>query len=112
MLLMISDLGAEIPPTELPSPRADEAWTEKHRHLSQLVLEVGGQPVSQLDIYFLGDSITEWWPLMAKEVWDAEFGGLQVLNCGASGDRTENILYRITHGEFEQIRPKVIVLLA
>src|SRR5262249_23549417 len=108
----MTSFGPEIPPPDLPSPRPDVAWRDKHHRFTSLVLEASRQPAPQLDIYFLGDSITEWWPLMAKEVWDAEFGGLQVLNCGASGDRTENILYRITHGEFEQITPKGIVLLA
>ena len=109
---VMTDFDTAIPPTDLPQPRTDEAWLNKHHRLTSLVLEASRRPAPELDIYFLGDSITEWWPLMAKEVWDAEFGRLRVLNCGASGDRTENILYRITHGEFEQITPRVIVLLA
>jgi len=109
---MITGLESDSPPAKVPSPRPDEDWLNKHTYLISLVREASRQPPPQLDIYFLGDSITEWWPLMANEVWNAEFGRLRVLNCGASGDRTENILYRITHGEFEQITPRVIVLLA
>jgi len=65
-----------------------------------------------MDIYFLGDSLTEYWPQVAKEHWEKEFGQFQVLNCGVAGDTVQNVLYRITHGEFDGIHPKVIVLLA
>lgn len=91
-------------------PRLDQVWLEKHNFLTRLVFAASQQP--ELDIYFLGDSITEWWPVLGREVWEAEFGTLRVLNCGLSGDTTQNILYRIENGGFERISPKVVVLLA
>jgi beta-glucosidase len=69
------------------------------------VLQAGRKP--PLDIYFLGDSITEFWPELGREVWQAEFGKLHVVNCGVAGDTTQNILYRITHGELEHVSPRV-----
>ena len=88
----------------------DKQWIGKHNYLASLVLQASRKP--QLDIYFLGDSITEFWPELAKDVWTAEFGRMRVLNCGVSGDTTQNMLYRIIHGEFDHISPRVVVLLA
>ncbi len=104
-----SAFAAEAPP-DRPTPCLEKAWMNKHRYLTSLALQASHRP--RLDIYFLGDSITEFWPYDAKEVWHAEFGSMQVLNCGVAGDKTQNILYRVSQGEFEHLSPKVIVLLA
>ena len=104
----MAPFGSELPAQ--PESRADESWLARHKQRTDLVAEASQQP--SLDIYFLGDSITEYWPELAPELWQAEFGNLRVLNCGVSGDVTQNIIYRITHGEFERIAPKVVVLLA
>lgn len=90
--------------------RSEKQWHNKHNYLASLVRQASRKP--PMDIFFLGDSLTEFWPEMGKSVWAAEFGKLSVLNCGVAGDTTQNILYRITHGELDGIAPKVIVLLA
>lgn len=100
----------EPPRPDVPMPCFDKQWFGKHNYLCSLVLKASRNP--RLDVYFLGDSITEFWPFDGKEVWKAEFGKLQVLNCGVSGDTTQNILFRITHGELARIAPKVVVVLA
>jgi lysophospholipase L1-like esterase len=100
---------ADLPP-DTPFPSNDKWWYNYHNYLTGLVTQASSKP--RLDIYFLGDSITEFWPHLAKDVWDKEYGTLRVLNNGVRGDTTQNILYRITHGEFERIHPKVVVLLA
>lgn len=101
--------GAE-PAPDVPFPCMEKDWILKHKYLSSLVLQASHR--EQLDVYFLGDSITEFWPYDGKAVWQAEFGKLRVLNCGVSGDKTQNILLRITQGEFDRISPKVAVVLA
>jgi lysophospholipase L1-like esterase len=107
---MTSIFGIELPRPDQPEPRPDESWLAKHQERTRLVLEAS--QLAPLDIYFLGDSITEYWPELAPDLWRTEFGSLRVLNCGVSGDVTQNIIYRVSHGEFEQISPKVVVLLA
>ncbi|MGC3989903.1 MAG: GDSL-type esterase/lipase family protein [Chthoniobacteraceae bacterium] len=102
--------AAETPRADISTPCLEKAWFNKHNYLVSLVSEAQRKP--PLDIYFLGDSITEFWPALGTDVWKAEFGKMQVLNCGVAGDTTQNILYRITHGEFEHLTPKVIVVLA
>lgn len=109
--LLCGAVGAAEPlGADAPLPSYDKHWFDKHNYLAGLVLHSSRE--APLDIYFLGDSITEFWPILGKNVWQKEFGKMRVLNCGVAGDTTQNILYRITHGEFDRIAPKVVVVLA
>jgi lysophospholipase L1-like esterase len=61
-------------------------------------------------LLFLGDSITDAWPRRGKASWD-KFAPYDPADFGISGDRTEHVLWRITHGELEGIDPKVVVIM-
>ncbi len=106
----LTTFAADPPKPDVPQACLEKHWLGMHNYLTGLVRQASQKPA--LDIYFLGDSITEFWPTHGKQVWADEFGKLRVLNCGVSGDTTQNILYRITQGEFDRISPKVVVLLA
>jgi lysophospholipase L1-like esterase len=68
-----------------------------------------------IDVLFLGDSITDAWRSKGdrggKEVWDKNFAPLKAANFGIGGDRTQHVLWRIQNGELEGIEPKVAVLM-
>ena len=38
------------------------------------------------------------------------FGATQTLNLGFGWDRTQNVLWRLAHGEFEGLHPKTVVI--
>ena len=59
-------------------------------------------------VVFLGDSLTQKWDW---SVWDKTFARLRPLNAGVNGDRTENLLWRIEHGNLDGQRPSLLVLL-
>jgi lysophospholipase L1-like esterase len=61
-------------------------------------------------LLFLGDSITAGWGGQ-KAIWDAAFGAYQPANFGIGGDRTQHVLWRITNGELDGIKPKAVVLM-
>lgn len=61
-------------------------------------------------VLFLGDSITERWHI-APHIWEAYYGKYQPANFGIGGDRTQNVIWRIEHGELDGIAPKVTVLM-
>jgi lysophospholipase L1-like esterase len=88
------------------------------RHAAAVALMRSRQP----EIVMLGDSITHFWGgepdgehiagrRTAPEVWDRLFAGRRVVNLGYGWDRTENVLWRLQHGEFEGVAPKVAVLM-
>jgi len=61
-------------------------------------------------LLFLGDSITDAWPGRGKQSWQ-KFTPYKPADFGISGDRTEHVLWRITHGELDGIDPKVVVIM-
>jgi lysophospholipase L1-like esterase len=70
----------------------------------------------QIDIYFVGDSITRRWRATDYprflENWNKNFFGWNAVNYGWGGDTIQNILWRMQNGELDVVHPKVIVLLA
>lgn len=61
-----------------------------------------------VDVLFLGDSITEMWD---KSAWDGRFGKYRAANFGIGGDHTGNVLWRLKNDGMDKLRPKVVVLL-
>lgn len=64
-----------------------------------------------IDLVFLGDSITQGWEDAGKEVWDTYYSGRHAANFGMNSDHTQHVLWRIDHGNFEGIHPKTIIIL-
>jgi lysophospholipase L1-like esterase len=65
----------------------------------------------------IGDSITHFWGgepsdkrRNGPKAWAATFGERRVLNLGFGWDRTQNVLWRLDHGEFDGLRPKLVIL--
>lgn len=78
------------------------------RHLQKLE-EVKRTPDAQL--VFIGDSITQGWEKEGAPVWERYYKQYKAVALGFGGDRTENVLWRLQHGEVDGLRPKVAVLM-
>lgn len=65
---------------------------------------------ANINVLFYGDSITEGWDYMAREIWDSAYAPLGAANYGIGGDGTQNLLWRIINGEADYINPRLIVL--
>ena len=63
------------------------------------------------DLVFIGDSITQGWEKEGKPVFERNYTQYKALALGFGGDRTENVLWRLQHGEVDGIAPKVAVLM-
>jgi lysophospholipase L1-like esterase len=99
-----------VGPADRPAPRSDRNSRVAHEQL------LAKTKRGRIDAYFLGDSITRRWgatdypELLAH--WKASFFGWNAANFGWGGDGTQNILWRLEHGELEGLNPRVIVVLA
>lgn len=87
-------------------------WNDRHRQ----VMEMNRQ--SAPDILMIGNSITHYWggePIAnhtnGRKPWDKLFKGKNVRNLGFGWDRTENVLWRIYHGELDGYQAQNIFLL-
>jgi lysophospholipase L1-like esterase len=63
-----------------------------------------------INVVFLGDSITQGWGGEGKAVWEKRFAPLGSANFGIGGDSTRQVLWRIEHGLVDGLAPRVVVL--
>ncbi len=109
-LLSSPALAQTHPPADQPVERTDPNSRLAHEQLLAKAKHGG------IDLYFEGDSITRRWggtdyPEFLAH-WNKTFFGWNAGNFGWGGDTTQNILWRLQHGELDGVNPKVIVLLA
>ena len=62
----------------------------------------------EIDILWLGDSITEFWRDEGTQVYEEFFGEYKSYNFGIRGDCTQHLLWRVKNGELGNLSPKVI----
>jgi lysophospholipase L1-like esterase len=87
-----------------PVPR-DERWMGRHEGF------VAEAKQGDIDVLFMGDSITDGWRRAGQEIWEREYAPLKAANFGIGGDRTEHVLWRLRNGEAEGYQPKAVVLM-
>lgn len=80
--------------------------TERRHESFNVISKKGEAP-----LVFLGDSITAGWEGKGREVWEKYWAPLKAVNFGIGGDRTEHVLWRLEHGNFDGLKPKEIVLM-
>jgi lysophospholipase L1-like esterase len=106
-----TSLAGDKNPAATPSPREGKGGTDPNwlkRHIAFVAIAKKGD----VDVLFMGDSITDAWRgKAAKETWDKYFVPLKSANFGIGGDRTEHVLWRLQNGELDGIKPKVVVLM-
>lgn len=87
-----------------PVPR-DGSWLKRHEAMNERVKQ------GNVDLVFIGDSITQGWEGSGKEVWKEFYGERNAVNLGIGGDRTQHVIWRLDHGNLEGISPKVAVIM-
>lgn len=109
--------AAKAPAVKLPAQPADVAAPKLGNdgqpqagflksHESFVALAKKGEA----QVVFLGDSITAGWNGQ-KALFDKEYAQYKAVNFGIGGDRVQHVLWRVENGEFEGIKPKVVVLM-
>ncbi|WP_309380785.1 GDSL-type esterase/lipase family protein [Cerasicoccus frondis] len=90
------------------NPEMRNTWLDQHNSIEKRLKQSGSE------IVFIGDSITYNWASgsRGKSVWDKHYAKMGVFNMGISGDKTENILWRLQNGSLAEVNPKVAVVLA
>jgi lysophospholipase L1-like esterase len=105
------DKKAEKPnPATKSEPRMslqpDPGWLKRHQGFVAIAKN------GDVDVLFLGDSITDAWRgAAAKPTWEKYFAPMKAANFGIGGDRTQHVLWRLQNGELDGRKPKVAVLM-
>ncbi|MFA5689840.1 MAG: platelet-activating factor acetylhydrolase IB subunit [Kiritimatiellales bacterium] len=100
------ELAGKTHAAVMPVDRTDRDWWMP-RHEEKLAAIQSGN----VDLVFIGDSITHGWEGKGKEAWDEYFTPRNAVNLGFSGDRTEHVLWRIDHGGLDGINPEVAMIM-
>lgn len=87
-----------------PMPR-DAKWMQRHELINSRAVP------GQVDLLFIGDSITQGWEGAGKQAWEKFYGGRKAMNAGIGGDRTQHVLWRLDNGNVKGIAPKVAVVM-
>jgi len=95
-----------VPPKAVQSAPVDKGWWME-RHEKRVQQAASGKDVA---LIFIGDSITQQWERSYK-IWNQYYRPYGALNLGFSGDRTENVLWRLQNGEIKNLSPRVAVIL-
>lgn len=104
-------------PDKLPPPKKQDPTVPMHGYFPkypQAWLNFHQQYLKQtrkrkINVVFLGDSIIQGWK-NHKQLWRQHYGKQGAVNFGIGGDRTQQILWRINHGLFDQMQPQLVVL--
>ncbi len=96
--------------------RPDKWWIDRHESFNARAKQ--GAEKGDIDLIFMGDSITQGWEGAGKGVWAEFYAKRNAANMGIGGDRTQHLLYRIAHGNLDGLAsptagntPKLLVLM-
>jgi len=84
---------------------AVEWWMPRHRAVNERLAE------GNVDLLYIGDSITHGWENAGKTFWDEYYAPRNAVNMGFSGDRTQHVLWRLDHSNFENINPRLAIIM-
>jgi beta-glucosidase len=101
------DTAVAEPPTKSTAvmPSFHTGTTAKHEKINERAKQ------GDVDLLFIGDSITEGWSGRGKEVWEKYYGNRKAMNAGVGGDRTQHVLWRLDNGNIDGIHPKLAVIM-
>lgn len=112
--LLVSLAGADEDKKEHSAVKAaprDGNWMKRHEKFVEMAKK------GDVELLFLGDSITDAWGGEGHgggngaKIFRDEFVPLKAANFGIGGDRTQHVLWRLRNGEFDGIKPKLVMLM-
>jgi lysophospholipase L1-like esterase len=112
----ISSNTAIVPVPKLENDSYD--WWNRHSEVLRTKDSINPE------IVLIGNSITHFWGGEPKlkyadgkprnpngpKTWDSLFSNYRVLNLGFGWDRTQNVLWRLDHGELDGLHPKTVII--
>ena len=108
--------SAIVPVSKLENDSYD--WWQRHSDVLRIKDSINPE------IVLIGNSITHFWGGEPKlkyadgkpripngpKAWDSLFGNYRVLNLGFGWDRTQNVLWRLDHGELDGLHPRTVII--
>lgn len=107
LLFLAAFASAEVPKSVATTPveRLEPNCKVRHEKFNEV------SKAGVAEVVFLGDSITQGWEGKGKAMWEQHFAPMKAANFGTGGDRTEHVLWRLANGNFDGLKPKLVVLM-
>jgi beta-glucosidase len=85
-------------------------WPSREKMKRDQIAKSGGS----FDLVFVGDSITHGWEnkVRGRKLYDDLRKTYSILNLGYSGNRTENMIWRLENGELDGYKAKLFMVMA
>jgi lysophospholipase L1-like esterase len=93
-----------VTPVQQTAEWAVKWWGPRHEAVSKELVS------SDVQLLFIGDSITHGWEGGGKEIWDQYYAPRKAVNMGFGGDRTQHVLWRLDDTQFG-CSPKLAILM-
>jgi lysophospholipase L1-like esterase len=97
--------AAPVRPNTAIIPQLSPGFVKRHEGFVEIAKK------GDIDLLFLGDSITDFWRNIGKPVFDSNFASYKTANFGIAGDTTQGVLWRLQNGEGQGYKPKAIMLM-
>jgi lysophospholipase L1-like esterase len=94
-----------VTPARIAFPEVQSWYWDRMEQVNKRLRE------GNVDILFVGNSITHGWESTGKTWWDQYFAPLNAVNMGFGWDWTQHTLWRLDHSDFSRITPKLAVVL-
>ena len=99
-------------PSAIPATVPDGVkYTHMAGKLDECNAQIAAIQGKQCDVIFIGDSITEGWLHAGKELWEKNYVPLHALNFGVTGDKIQQVLWRMDHLGIAHLKPRVAVIM-
>lgn len=92
-------------PAIVPAPQTADWWMSQHERNVARVRQ------GSVDLLMIGDSITQGWLDEGRRVWEGYYARRRAVNLGFNSDRTEQVLWRLQHGEIDGLHPTAAVVM-
>jgi lysophospholipase L1-like esterase len=80
-------------------------WMVRHNAILERIKK------GNVRMIFVGNSLTQRWENAGIQVWNKYYATRNAVNMGFDGDRTQHVLWRLDHGEIDNISPKLAVVM-
>ncbi|MBQ6828324.1 MAG: GDSL family lipase [Thermoguttaceae bacterium] len=109
--LTFAFVGAPSLALAQPAVTENLAVTLENRDIGRFKQQAERMAQGNVDLLWIGDSITHGWEGAGKDVWEKYYGDMKAINLGIGGDQTQHVLWRIENYDWSKVNPKLAVLL-
>lgn len=89
----------------IPKPGGSDTWWRRHNAMNSKAR------TGDVGLVYIGDSIVNSWQWDGEPVWKHYYEPRKGMVCGITGDRTEQVLWRLQHGNIDGITPKLAIVM-